>query len=239
MFTRLVLIVICAMLSACVATPKGTPSVTAYKPLGLPLSATESIAFFVSTEVSQPPTPSAKPSEIYRINNLGAVVQGFTKGFRAVRPNAPIVVADEVLQRACFESGTKSVESGGAVLVAPNFTAPQCRELLKQRAIRYLVSVAGSRDTLSHFKYDVFSIEYEHNHTFTLVARAFETTSGSSVCEHVETAFDVSLEGAIMYYFIFPIPGIRALDETGYWERVAWQAGAQIGGCFVQPVGKN
>ena len=232
--THLVLIAVYTLLSACVATPQG-PRVSAYPALGLPLSATESIALFVSTEVSRGHSPETEGTQTHQISKIGAVVQGFTAGFRAVGSDALFMVADEELQTACFESGTKSVESGGAVLVVPNLAAGQCRELLDRRALRYLVSIAGSRNTLSRFIYDIFSIQYEHDHTFILLASVFDTMNESSVCEASKIDVARSFEGAAMYYFIIPSPGFRALDETGYWESLGWQVGAHIGSCFLQP----
>jgi hypothetical protein len=102
-----------------------------------------------------------------------------------------------------------------------------------------LVSAAGARVTKSETKADVAWIEWKHSHTFHLSARVFDTTSKASVCGASHTEQDYSGVFVAFFYFMLPIPGVRPLNESGYWTRVSWYTGQKVGGCFVQPDEKN
>jgi hypothetical protein len=202
---RLFALAVSAVLSACVATPQGSPVAGSYERRGLPFDATETVAIFVSTEVSLTDADKAVGLQLFPISTADAVSQGLREGFHSMRSDGQLALADEALRKACFDSGTKSIESGdfsGAVLVVPNLSATQCRALVEQRGIRYLVSAAGRRHTSSRTNVEFPGISVTHSHTFRLLARAFDTTSGSSVREGSGMAQGDSSENIFFFYFM-------------------------------------
>lgn len=127
------------------------------------------------------------------------------------------------------------LDPSGAVLVIPDLGAAECRALVEQRSIRYLVSAAGLRAAKPTIEPHDVTLEFTHSHAFDLFARAFDTRSGSSVCEGGALERGSSMVGVGFLPYFIPIPLFRALDESGYWMRVGWYTGEKIGGCFVQP----
>jgi len=218
------------MLSACVSTPEGSPALSGGQSRGRILSASDTVALFVSTGIS--PTNA---NSILPISDKESVHHGFMEGFRAVRPDVQILVADEALRKACFDTGISSLEPRGAELVAPDLSDPTCRAWVENRRIRYVVSATGSRSTTSSIESLGFGFRTEHSHVFRLLARTFDTTSGSCVCEDWAMASALSGEGVALIYGVVPIPAVTVLDEPAYWARVGWLAGARVGTCFVQP----
>jgi hypothetical protein len=202
-----------------------------YKPGGLPLSATETIAVFVAEE--GPPVDYAKEPG-HRFSPIGArasATKGFMGGFHTARPDVQVVTADEALRKACFDQGTKSIFQPGGVLLRADPNAADCHALVQQRGIRYLVSAGGYVWTKP---VELSGTSWKQTHIFNMTARAIDTTSGGVVCEEWHSA-DAIPTGSVGLVYVVPVITFQVVDESAYLTHVGWYTGHKVGSCFVQP----
>lgn len=229
-----------ACLAACVEAPmRPMPFEPSGPPKGLPLSASDTVVVFVLQAAGPPVVPGSANYTSHPISQPGSVSREFTAAFRTVRPDANVVEADAALREACFGGTPMVVDPAGVLLAMPELTSDSCRALVEARQIAYLVTVGGRRETAT-----VNSVEVPgagivatsvHTHVFRLLARAVETTGGTTACEETHHAGGRSAEGFVTVYFIFPIPMATILDEPAYWTSAALHVGRQVGWCFAPP----
>lgn len=236
---RRVVLLLAVYLAACVEAPtRPTAFEPSAPPTGLPLAASDTVAVFVLQAAGPPTVPGSPNYTSHPISQPGAVAHELVAALRTVRPDANVVEADTALRDACF-GGTRTVVNAGNVLLAmPDPKSDPCRTLVEMRKIAYLVTVGGRRETAT-----VNSVEggagivatSVHTHDFRLVARAVETTLGTTACEESHVAGARSEEGLFTIYLVFPIPWATFLDERAYWTSAAVHVGRQVGWCFAAP----
>lgn len=238
------------MLTACVSTPKGAPSVSGSQGGGYPLAASEVVALFLSTSLVPSDSkqvagsaPMRDTSSIRPVQDKSAAYKALTEGFLAARSDVQVVVADEPLRQACFQSGNKFVTDDRAVFVLPDVDSAPCRTLINERHLRYFVSFAAwcsiATTTTSEAIGIGFGVSSDHVHEFTFVAKAFDAMSGMEFCDDRTVEVARSREGGAITLLPpglpFPLFWATTVDEPAYFARAAWLAGAKAGMCFVAP----
>ena len=245
MNTQLLALFLVAPLAACVATPDHAPPLFVEQSSAHSDAEAQVAALFLSTELAP-----AHPEKLedtrsrgvgsasrQKISDTERVVQGFGAGLRNAASDVRLLVADDALRSACFGDRKKSIERPPMVLVAPNLEATQCTALLRQRRIRYLISVTGFRATASQGEPLGLGFFITSTHAFALFAQAFDTTTGSAICADWVSVDASSGWGATLLYL--PIPLARLLDESGYWAKAAWMLGDRIGSCLGLAEGRT
>lgn len=178
---RLYAVALGAALSACAIAPQPHFDVaSAFEPEGLALSASDTIAFLVTVE------PDPDEIELFGGSPANSETLGFRSGFQKAHPDVRLVMSDEALTKACFDSGTKAADPSGAVLIDPDLSAALCANLVKERAIRYLVSIGAKKLMRVVGSSSSGGVaETEAMHRFKVTARVTDTKTGAVVCSGV------------------------------------------------------
>ena len=229
MRVRSLALVLSALFAGCVQSPLGPQLPFDYAHMGVPLSPSEIVAIFLSTEVS-PGSPREPEGQVSPIASPALVLEGITAGFRALPSDVRISVGDESLRRACFDASTEFARGG--VVPAPDPGRSECRALVGERGIRYLVSVAGYR-WIGQGDRTGSGMRWETPQIYALTARAFDATNGVVVCEEAEQLRTTS--SFEVFWLYVPIPAPTDVDEPAYWKRAAWNIGNKVRSCFLQP----
>lgn len=222
---RLCAVALGAALSACAIAPQPHFDVeSAFEPERLDLSASDTIAFLVTVQ------PDPNEFEVFGGSPANAVTLGFRSGFLKAHPDVRLVISDEALTKACFDSGTKSADPSGTVIIDPDLSTGLCTNLVKERAIRYLVSIGAKKlmRVVSSSSSGPYA-ETEAMHRFKVIARVTDTKSGAVVCsgEATEQATSTGI-------LVFVIPLVWYVDQAPWWEHTARRVGDRLGSCFVQ-----
>jgi hypothetical protein len=241
-----------AIVTACVSTPEGVPSIYKTEGHGQPLAGSEIVALYLSTSLASSDSKQVTGSTMARdgdsvrpVQDKGAAYKALTEGFLSVRPDVQVVVQDESLHQACFDTGERLVMDDEAILVRLEVNRTSCREMIDERRIRYFVSFAGWSATASTTAAEAFGVgvgvSTERVHWFKFVAHAFDAVSGAAVCEEraVETARSrqgggITLLPAPPVVLPLPLIWVTTVDEPAFFARAAWLAGARAGMCFVE-----
>ncbi len=225
-----------ALLAGCVQTPLAPQVPYDYTHVGLPLSPSEVVSIFVSTELS-PRDLREQQGQVSPAPGPALVMEGITAGFRALHSDVQIAVADEALRIACFDAGTRSAHRiwADAVVLVPDPGRVECRALVRERNIRYLVSIGGYRWTGRQEGQQWASTAYgwETPQVYALAAETIDVSSGASVCGASDHERATSSVGVAWLYL--PVPVFSVVDESAYWRRVAWNVGNKLRSCFLQP----
>jgi len=249
---KLLGVAVSAIVTACVSTPEGAPSIYKTEGHGQPLAGSEIVALYLSTSLMPSDskqvagsTPTRDSSSIRPLQDKGAAYKALTEGFLSVRSDAHVAVVDEALRQACFDAGERLVMDDGAILVRPEVDRPDCRAMIDERRIRYFVSFAGWSATASTTAAEAIGVgvgvSTERVHWFKFVAHAFDAVNAALVCEEraVETARSrqgggITVLPAPPVVLPLPLIWVTTVDEPAFFARAAWLAGARAGMCFVE-----
>ena len=164
------------------------------------------------------------------------VLEGITSGFRALPSDAQVSAADESLRRACFDAATQfaHLEGPPELSTVPDASRTECRALVVERGVRYLVSVAGYRSIEQPKGWaESTALGMETLRVYSLTAQVFDATNGAVVCEAADHERATSSVGVAIFYL--PIPLLSVVDESAYWKRIAWNIGNKLRSCFLVP----
>jgi hypothetical protein len=225
------------LLAGCVAAPSGPPSAVPYTGRGLPLSAADVVAIYVSTDVA-PRDPQEFAIRGTAISSPASVAEGFMEGFRVLRPDTSVSAADDTLRQACFDKASTSVTSAGSVLVSPSLDREACRDAVARQGIRYIVSIGGLLETtwsapgggIAAF---ALWVTGEARYTFALDAVIVDTQSRAVVFQDCEK--NAATATYMVMVFPLPLPFARVVNESAYWKDASWYAGYKAAACFVPP----
>lgn len=241
------------MVAACVSAPQGVPSVDGAEGRGQPLAASESVVLYLSASLLPPESrqdarsPSFRPPpEVHPLQDTNAAYRALAQGFGSVRSDVRVVVADDALRQACFDGGDRLAMGDAALLVRPDVQSPRCRALVDERRVRYFVSVVGWGSTASTNVTENLGTGVRKSarrvHWFEFVAHAYDAGGGPAVCEEraLETAHSsqgagLAIVPAPPVWFPLPLLWRSTVDDSAFFERAAWIAGARAGMCFVEP----
>lgn len=229
------------LLTGCVVSPAGYIGGDSI-PRGRALGAGDNVVVFLSLKLAEADS-GEKDDGARQLRRPELVQEEFVSGFRSVVPHAKAFYADEAIRRACFDTGASSRGRHRAVVIDPALSDPKCQATLRQRPVRYVVSVTGWAQTETSEEWGragrgTTSIELlAHNyHTFQIDVRTFAVEGALPVCEDSasESATTESSRGVLFIgYLPVPILGSTIVDEDAFIKRTAWRAGARTASCFL------
>jgi hypothetical protein len=229
--TAWTVLAVASFMTGCVSTPQTPPIPVSFQANGLPVSASDTVMFFVSTHAPRKDAEEQGKIERSAIPDAGAVAESLLAGFRSARDDVHVVLIDATMMGACFD---ESRESSVLLPPAPALTDVKCQTLVKERGARYLVSIRGERATTSRLELMPLGLSREYNDTFEIAAVVFDASTGARVCDASQAAMGASAVGIAFVVGVVPLPLFRGVDEIGFWRDVAFRSGRAIGWCFVQ-----
>lgn len=185
----------------------------------------------VGGEGSSPAAQFFLASHIEPISSTETVVQSFREGLRSALGDVQVVSADERFRTACIDSGLRSVESTGLVMIAPQpAVVPACGAELREASISYVIAIGGRHDQRGADT----ALRARHDHDFRLAALALDVRSAEFVCEAIETEQTKSAAD-ILFFFVPLYVEVSFPDQDAFWSQLARRAGVKIGGCLQDP----
>jgi len=228
------------LLTGCVVSPAGYIGGDSI-PRGRALGAGDNFVIFVSLKLANADF-GEKDDGARPLRRPELVQEEFVSGFHSVVPHAKAFYADEAIRRACFDTEARSRGRHRAVVLDPALSDPRCQAAMRQRAVRYVVSITGWAQTEMSEEWGrtgrgSSSIELlaRNYHTFHVDVRTFAVEGVLPVCEDSasESATTESSSGVLFIGIPVPYFASTMVDEDAFIKRTAWRAGARTASCFL------